>query len=65
MEVKDMAEQNDRMASALRKLSLPIPGSKGMGPIDRAALLHAELERRIATAKDALRVPLLQDGSAP
>jgi hypothetical protein len=41
----------DRIAA----LTAPIPSTKGLGPKDRADRLHAELERRIALAKDAQR----------
>lgn len=44
---------HDAMTQAISDLSAPIPGTKGMGPRDRANRLHAELERRIAIAKGA------------
>jgi hypothetical protein len=40
---------------ALHKLNVPVPGTKGLGPKDRAQRLHAEFERRIAIASEALK----------
>ena len=40
---------------ALARLAAPIPPTKGMDPKSRAQRLHAELERRIAIAKEAAR----------
>jgi hypothetical protein len=47
--------RQERMEQALQALTQPIPGTKGLGPKDRAERLHAELERRIQIAKDAIR----------
>lgn len=49
------AARAERIEAAMHKLTLPIPSTKGMGPVDRAQRLHAELERRIAIAREALR----------
>lgn len=48
------ATPEERMRVALYGVATPIPSTKGMGPKDRANRLHAELERRIALAKEAL-----------
>lgn len=44
------------LEQALLRLTGHIPSTKGMDPKTRAQRLHAELERRIALAKDALRI---------
>ncbi len=54
----------DRMTSALYKLAEPVPGTKGMGPKDRANRLHAEMERRIAIAREVLPFNLWEGGRA-
>lgn len=48
-------DRAERMERALRDLALPVPGTKGLGPSDRAQRLHAEMERRRAVATEALR----------
>lgn len=45
----------ERIERALDRMTAHIPGTKGLGPKDRAERLHAEMERRIADAKHALR----------
>lgn len=50
------ANRAARIEAAMHRMTLPVPGTKGMGPKDRADRLHAELERRIADAKAALDV---------
>ena len=45
----------ERMELALAQLAAPPPGTKGMGPKDRADRLHAEMVRRGALAREALR----------
>ena len=52
--VQRMALEHERMRVALHKLTFPVPGTKGLPPKDRAARLHAEAERRIIVAKEAL-----------
>ena len=59
--VQLLAERADAMTLALRRLAAPIPSTKGMGPKDRADRLHAELERRIADAKQALGIGLMSE----
>lgn len=49
------AKRAERIEHAMRKLTAPVPSTKGMGPADRAQRLHAEMERRIAIAQEALR----------
>ncbi len=39
----------------LIELATPIPSTKGMAPKDRSDRLHAELERRIKIAREAIR----------
>lgn len=58
--VERMAKNHDRYLSALGQLMAPIPGTKGMGPQDRAQRLHAELERRIKIAVTAV-MPKIAD----
>lgn len=53
-----MPEPSDtevRMIAALEQLGAPIPSTKGMDPRARAQRLHAEMERRIRIAREALR----------
>jgi hypothetical protein len=45
----------DRIERAMNALTHPVPSTKGLGPKDRADRLHAELERRIALAKESLQ----------
>ena len=48
--------REEQLVTALRQVAMPIPGTKGFNPKERAQRLHAELERRIQIAKDVLRV---------
>jgi Protein of unknown function (DUF2384) len=50
-----METRAERIERAMNALTFSVPNTKGMGPKDRALRLHAELERRIALAKDALK----------
>lgn len=47
--------REDRLQSALYVLARAVPSTKGMAPRDRAQRLHAELERRIKVAKEAVK----------
>jgi hypothetical protein len=47
-----VVSRKERMDRALFILTQPVPSTKGMAPKDRALRLHAELERRIAIAKE-------------
>lgn len=49
------AVRAERIERALTALTEPPPSTKGLGPKDRADRLHAEMLRRIAAAKEALR----------
>lgn len=46
--------REERIERIMWVLAHGVPGTKGLGPRDRANRLHAELERRIALAKSAL-----------
>lgn len=46
--------RTERIERVMNWLTFPVPSTKGMGLKDRANRLHAELERRIALAKEAL-----------
>ena len=52
--IVEYAARAERIEIAMHKLAAGVPGTKGLGPKDRAELLHAELERRVAIARDAL-----------
>lgn len=47
--------REERLQSALYVLARAVPSTKGMAPKDRAQRLHAELERRIRIAKEAVK----------
>jgi hypothetical protein len=51
-----MPEANQRLHIAIRAMSAPMPATKGLGPTDRAQVLHNEMERRIILARDAERL---------
>jgi len=53
----EWATRAERIEEAMHRMVAPIPSTKGMGPKERAQFLHAELERRIAIARDVLRYP--------
>lgn len=53
--MNDPTDAEIRMAAALAQLGAPAPSTKGMDPKARAQRLHAEIERRIRIARDALR----------
>jgi len=53
--------REERLVSALHAVSAPIPGTKGFNPRERAQRLHAELERRIRIARDALGHQTFED----